>query len=355
MCRAFGAPLTIEEVQLAPPGRGELRVKVDACAICHSDLTYMDGGWGGELPAVYGHEAAGRILDVGPGVSALRPGDNVVVTLVRHCGTCRQCAGGHQALCTDPFPLDTNSPLTGPAGESIHQGLKTAAFAEEVVVHQSQVCAFSPEIPMECAALLACGVLTGLGAVFNTVSVPAGACVAVIGAGGVGINSIQASALAGADPIIALDISQDKLKQALAFGATHAIDSSADNALRQCWDMTGKQGADFVFITVGLAVAVNQGIALLGPGGTAVVVGIPPSGTKVAFEVGELTSNGVAIVGSKMGSARIERDIPRFARLYQEGRLKLDELISRRYPLSQINEAIASVRRGQALRNVITF
>lgn len=355
ICREFGKPLVIEDVELAAPSAGELRVKLEACAICHSDIIYADGGWGGSLPMLLGHEASGTVIDVGEGVDDVRPGDFVVVTLIRHCGACRYCERGDDVICDATFPLDERSPLTSSSGEAVVQAMRTGAFAEEVVVGASQVCPVSRQIPAASAALLACGVLTGVGAVTNTAQVPAGADVVVIGIGGVGINALQGAGLCEAGSIIAVDIADEKLEVARRFGATHAVNSASEDAIAAVKTATGGKGADFVFVAVGAKAPIDEGVQMLASGGTAVVVGIPASGVITEYDPVELASRGQRIVGSKMGSARVREDIPRLAKLYEEGRLKLDELISGRYPLEQINDAIAATKSGQSLRNVVVF
>lgn len=355
VCREFGAPLNIERLRLAAPGPGEVRVRIAACAICHSDISYLDGAWGGETPFVLGHEAAGVVEEVGGGVEGLAAGARVVVTLIRSCGDCVQCAQGKPYLCEHTFALDRQSPLRGADGETIGQGLRTAAFADHVTVHQSQAVRVDDGLPHDAASLLACGVITGLGAVSNTAKVPAGASVAVIGCGGVGLNSVQGAALNGADPIIGLDIEGGKLEAALVFGATETVDAADANAVEKVRALTNGRGVDYAFVAVGAPQAMEQGIAMLARGGMLVVVGMPPSGAVATFDPGDIAGWGQNILGSKMGSTRPERDIPGLVALYAQGRLKLDELISGRYPLEDVNEAIAEVKRGGALRNVIIF
>lgn len=356
VCRAFGEKLSIEEVDLAAPRAGEVRVRLAACAICHSDITYAAGGWGGTLPAVFGHEAAGIVEEVGPGVAHLRPGDHALVTLIRSCGQCDCCARGRQVLCEAVFPLDERSPLTARAtGETLVHGLRTAAFAEYVLVEASQAVAIPDDIPLDAASLIACGVLTGLGAVTNTADVRAGDCAVIIGTGGVGLNSVQGARLVGASPIIALDLSPEKRAAALAFGATHALDPREGDVAARIKEINRGRLADWVFVTVGAKAAFDQALSLLGRGGGLVVVGMPPSGVLASYDPGWFAADGQRIIGSKMGGARLRIDVPRIIDLYRQGRIKLDELISGRYRLEDINEAIASVTRGEALRNVIVF
>ena len=223
VCREFGKPLVIEEVNLAEPQASELRVKILATAICHSDISYADGAWGGTLPAIYGHESVGIVEELGAGVSSVKVGDRVIVTLIRSCGHCRGCSRGMPVTCETSFPLDTKSPLTSKSGESIVQALRTASFAEYVVVHDSQVVVISKDIKSASASLLACGVITGFGAVTNTAKVEPGSHVVVIGAGGVGLNSVQGARVSGARSIVAVDLSDSKLEAAKKFGATHGI------------------------------------------------------------------------------------------------------------------------------------
>ncbi len=355
VCREHGKPLVIENLALDEPKTGEVRVKIAACAICHSDIIYMDGGWGGELPAVYGHEASGIVERVGPGVSLVKPGDHVVVTLIRSCGHCFFCAQGDPHICETRFPLDFSSPLHGDGGEKIVHGLRTGAFAEQVVVDASQVVAIPDSVPLDSASLLACGVITGLGAVVNTAKVAPGSSVVVVGTGGVGLNSVQGAALAGAKTIVALDLADGKLEAARSFGATHTINTANENALGKIQSLTGGRGADYVFVTVGSTAAIEQSVDFARRGGTICIVGMPPSGAMAAFEAVNIADSGKKLIGSKMGSTRLQIDMPGLVDLYQQGRLKLDELISERYPLEEINAAIDSVRRGDALRNVIVF
>ncbi len=355
VCRDFEAPLVIEEIELADPGEGEVRVKLAACAICHSDILYMKGAWGGVLPAVYGHEAAGVVEEIGSGVSNVAVGDHVVVTLIRHCGDCHYCAQGNQVLCETSFPLDKQSPLTGRDGETVTHGLRTGAFAERVVVEASQAVAIPKDVPLDSASLLACGVITGLGAVINTARIEAGSDVVVIGCGGVGLNAVQGAALSGARKLIALDLADDKLQAAMDFGATHALRADAADITEQVRALTDGRGVDYVFVTVGAKAAFDQSYALMAKGGALVLVGMPPVGVKSEFEILDFADETKRILGSKMGSSNIHVDLPRLVELYKQGRLKLDELVTGRYALEDINEAFAAVNRGEALRNVILF
>ena len=355
MCHAFGEPLVVEEVELDAPRPGEVRVSVAACAVCHSDVAYASGAWGGSVPAVYGHEAAGVVEEVGAEAGGLQPGDRVVITLVRSCGTCHTCRRGQPALCLARFALDERSPLRTAGGAEIAQGLRTAAFAEQTVVHHSQAVPVPPEMPLDRACLLACGVVTGYGAVVNTAGMRAGDSAAVIGAGGVGLNCIQAASLIGADPIVAIDLAAGRLAAAGAFGATHTVDPAADDPQQVVRGLTEGRGVDCALVAAGATAAVDLALRLVRRGGTVVIAGMPASGATVALDAGGLAHDGIRILGSKLGSTRPEADIPALAGLYLEGRLRLDELVSSRSPLTAINEALAAAARGEALRAVIAF
>jgi S-(hydroxymethyl)glutathione dehydrogenase/alcohol dehydrogenase len=356
VCRAFGEPLSIEEVELREPAAGEVSVRVRACAICHSDVALVQGAWGGELPAVYGHEAAGIVEEVGAGVRSVAPGDHVVVTLIRACGHCAQCLRGQPALCEQlaEFPLTRSSPLTDGEGRSIQQGVRTAAFAERVTVDASQVVPVPADVPLECASLLACGVVTGVGAVVNTARVEPGSSVVVFGAGGVGLNVVQGAALAGAGQIVAVDLLDGKLEAALRFGATSTLNAARADVVGEVLELTRGRGADYAFDATGSTAAVEQAALLVRPAGTVVLVGMPPSGARVSFEAEDVAERALRLLGSKMGSARPQLDIPRLVQLYLQGRLLLDELITRRWPLQEINEALAAAERGEVLRALLT-
>ena len=356
VCYEFGKPLVIEDIELDPPQRGEVKFCIAAVAICHSDIHLLKGEWGRNLPVVAGHEAAGVVEAVGEDVTLTKPGDHVVVSLLRACGRCFYCTTGAPHLCEGEFALNKESRLRNKRGERIIQGIKTAAFAEYSVVDQSQVVPIPAEVPLDSASLLACGVITGLGAVVNTAKVAPNSSVAVIGLGGVGLNSVQGAVLAGAHPIIALDLLDSKLAVAKEFGATHAVNAGQpEEAINTVKKLTSGRGADYVFVTVGSTVAVMQALDLIRRGGTVVLVGIPAESATVPLRVAHQVWYERRLLSSSMGSTRLSVDVPRLVALYQYGRLKLDELISARYPLEQINEAIASVESGEARRNVIMF
>ena len=355
VCYEFGEPLVVEEVTLDPPAAGEVMVKIAACAICHSDLHDLNGDWGGTLPVISGHEAAGRVVEVGAGVTRVQVGDHVVVSLLRQCGECFQCTTGRPYNCEKTFPLDTESRLRTLRGEPIRHGIRCAAFADYAVVDQSQTVVVPATLPLECAALLACGVITGLGAVTNTVQVETGSHVVVIGTGGVGLNAIQGAVLSGAAMIVAVDLLDNKLDAARLFGATHTINARHSDPVATVLTLTGGRGADYAFATVGNPRAIEQSLAMVRRGGTAVIVGMPSNDeVMLSINAHSLTFDRT-LTGSTMGSTRLVVDIPRLVELYHAGRLKLDELITGRYPLAGINDAMAAMARGEALRNVIVF
>jgi Zn-dependent alcohol dehydrogenase len=353
VCHRFGQPLAVEDVELDPPAAAEVRIRVTACAVCHSDVAHAEGSWGGELPAVFGHEACGVVAETGPGVDGLAAGQRVVVSLVRSCGTCARCSDGRPALCAARFRLDDTSPIVLADGRRAVQGLRCGAFAEETVVHASQAVPVPDTLPDTSACLLACAVMTGVGAAVHDANVTPGATVAVVGAGGVGLNAIQGAVLAGAGAVIAVDVAEAKLAAARAFGATSTIDATSASPAERVRAETGGAGADSVIVTAGSARAVDDGLACLRRGGTLVLVGMPAGVEHARIDPGALAHNGTRIVGSKLGSSQPARDVPHLAELYAAGRLRLDELVTGTYPLEGINDAVASMRRGDAIRNVV--
>ena len=353
VCHGFGEPLRIETVSLRPPALGEVEVALDAVAICHSDISYAEGAWGGSLPAVYGHEAAGKVSAVGPGVGDFAVGDDVLVTLIRACGSCPSCAGGKPTICETPYDGDLG-PLSMPDGSKLHQAMACGAFAERVVVDRSQLVALPPEMEKDVASLLSCGVITGVGAVVNAAQLRAGQDVVVIGAGGVGLNAIQGARIAGARRIVAVDMSEDKLDDALEFGATDGVLATGKSPWQDAIRAMGR-GADAVFVTVGAIPAYDQAPRYLARGGRVYMVGMPHSDAVSTYSPVMMAAVGQGMIGTKMGDTVIRRDIPWMIDLYRQGRLKLDELISNRWRLEQINEAIADTKSGAARRNVILF
>jgi S-(hydroxymethyl)glutathione dehydrogenase / alcohol dehydrogenase len=351
VCHAFGAPLTIEEVDLRAPHGREVEVTLEAVAICHSDISYAEGIWGGPLPAVYGHEAAGRVTALGPDAGGIEIGRKVVVTLIRACGHCPSCATGHPVACATPDAAPP--PIRGRSG-AVWKAMNTGAFAERVVVDLSQVVPVPEDVGSDAASLLACGVITGIGAVVNSAALRPGQDVVVIGAGGVGLNTIQGARIAGARRIVAVDMTEGKLADARAFGATDGVLATAKAPWDEVQAILGR-GADAVFVTVGAIPAFEAAPRYLATGGRVWLVGMPASGAMATYEPVMIAATGQGMIGSKMGDAVISRDIPWMIDLYRQGRLKLAELISRRWAFEEINEAIVDTKRGTARRNVIVF
>jgi S-(hydroxymethyl)glutathione dehydrogenase / alcohol dehydrogenase len=356
VCYEFGKPLVIEELTMRAPKKDEVRVKVAATAICHSDIHDVQGDFGGTPPFVGGHEVAGYVAEVGEDVTCVAPGDHVIVSLLEACGKCRWCVSGKPYFCETKITYDVVGTLTNAKGEDIIQKARVAGFAEEVLVHESQLVKIDADFPMELACLLACGVITGFGAVVNRMKVPPMSSVVVIGTGGVGLNAVQGAVVCGANPIVAVDILDSKLERAKYFGATHGVNSKSVDAVAAVQEITGGRGADYAFVTVGSSAALGQAYAMLGRGGAAVMVGLPPA-TDPPFLLPAFDAaiNERTVTGGFMGSARLSVDVPGLIALYKAGRYKLDELVAGKYPFERINEGLQSSMAGEALRNVIIF
>jgi len=355
VCYEFGKPLVVEEVDIRPPNEGEIKIKMGATAICHSDIHDISGDLGGTVPFVGGHECAGYIDEVGKGVTQVKPGDHVVVSLLASCGKCRYCRMGLPHLCNASFPLDKQSPIRNKKGQYLRQMVRIGGFAEYAIITESQAVLIPDDLPMDRASLLACGVTTGFGAVVNRARVEVLSSCVIIGTGGVGLNAVQGAAISGAYPIIAVDISDKKLKAARTFGATHTINSTKKDAIKEVQALTGGFGADYVFVTVGNVAMIQQGFMMSGPRGMTVIVGLPKITDMLNISPFGFIKDERVITGGYMGSTRIQVDIPRMVDLYKAGILKLDELITGHYSLDQINQGIDSVLKGEALRNIIMF
>lgn len=353
VCYEFCKPLVVEEVNIDSPKKGEVKVRIAATAVCHSDIHTIKGELDRDLPMVPGHESSGYVEEVGENVTSVKPGDAVVISLLVSCGHCLHCVSGRPHMCEANWPLSTESRLHNKQGQALSLMVRVGSFAEYVIVDESQVVRLPGDMPIEQAALLACGVITGFGAVVNRARVEPLSSVVVIGTGGVGLNAIQGAAYSGAYPIIAVDMLDSKLEAALAFGATHTVKASDEDAIKQVQQLTSGRGADYVFVTVGITAAIEQGFFMSGPRGMTVIVGLAME--KLSLPPLEFIRTERMLTGSFMGTLRLSVDVPKLVTLYQAGRLKLDELITNRYPLEQINEAIESVERGEALRNLIVF
>lgn len=326
VCYEFNKPLVVEQLDIEKPHKGEVKVRMAATAVCHSDIHFICGDMGGNLPFVPGHESSGFIEEVGEGVTSVKVGDSVVLSLLRSCGVCPYCRTGRPNMCEAKWPLDTESRMKNRRGQVIGHGLRVASFAEYAVVDQSQVVKIPGNMPMDRAALLACGVITGFGAVVNRAKVKPMSAVVVIGVGGVGLNAIQGAKIAGAYPIIAVDMLDNKLRAARTFGATHTVNGKQTDPVQAVKDMTSGRGADYAFVTVGVTSAVRQALSMIGRQGTTVIVGLATQ---------DLTSNPMeyidgekTLTGSFMGTTNLAVDVPKLVGLYQAGALKLDELIS---------------------------
>lgn len=357
VCRSSNQPLTIETLTLAPPLARQVQVQIVASAICHSDLMFMSGAWGDYPPTVYGHEAAGVVTAVGDEVTT-PIGSRVLVTLLRACGACAFCARGAAALCAGAFATDRQPRLADAHGEPVVAGLKCGAFAEAVVVDESQVASIPDDIGLDEACLISCGVLTGWGAVFNTArlhdAAGTGASVAVVGCGGVGIHCVQASVAAGAGLIVGIDTAGTKRALAVQMGAHHTADPACGSAPALALT-PNRRGFDFVFMAATSAAAVEYAASLLAPLGTLVLAGMQADGDCPTLNTTVITSNQQRILGSKMGGVHLPTDLPRLFQFYRDGALRLKELITHRYALRDINTAIVAATNGSSLRNIITF
>ena len=347
--------LTIEEVQLDSPKEREVLVKTVASGVCHSDLHFVDGYYGHPAPAVLGHEAAGIVEEVGSLVTYVQPGDHVIACLSVFCGHCERCLSGHPSLCSNPETkrAPNDRPRMSQNGGVMHQFLNISSYAEKMLLHENAIVKIRPDMPLDRAALIGCGVTTGVGAVLNTARIEPGSTVVVFGAGGVGLAAIQGARIAGARMIIAVDMLENKLATARELGATHVVDASSHDPVQAIRDMTDG-GVDYSFEAIGLKVAAEQAFNCLRPGGTATVIGMIPVGEKVELDGFQFLSE-KKIQGSTMGSNRFRVDMPRYIDFYLQGRLKLDEMISRRGRLEDVNEAFRAMKAGEVARTVLMF
>jgi S-(hydroxymethyl)glutathione dehydrogenase/alcohol dehydrogenase len=359
VCYEYGKPLVIEEVEMDPVEKGEVKVRIAAAAICHSDIHSVKGEHGrGKLPALVGHEVAGYVEEVGEGVTYVRPGDHVVCCIMRAgCGHCHYCILGYPNYCENwHFEFQRPGPYRTGKGEQLMLfGGLYAGFLEYTKLPEDGVVKLPEDMPLDRAALIGCGVISGFGAVFNRAKVAPFDSVAVMGAGGVGLNAIQGAAFVGAHPIIALDVVDSKLEAARSFGATHAVNVKTQvDPIALVKKITHGRGVDHMFITVAGIGPKRQGFMMLSPRGKEIVIGHGTGEMMSQWDVVEFMG-GKSMTGSAMGACRIRVDIPRIVELYQAGRYKLDELISKKFSLDQINEARADAEEGESLRNVIMF
>jgi len=354
--RALKAPLEIESIEVVPPAAHEVLVRTVACGVCHSDLHIIEGALPQALPAVLGHEPAGIVEAVGAEVRQFAPGDHVIGCLSVFCGSCEYCISGRPHLCGGDATMrgPGQAPRLSKGGEPIAQFAHLAAFAERMLVHENALVKIRADMPLDRAALIGCGVTTGLGAALNTARVRPGQTAAVIGCGGVGLAIIQGCRIAGAGRILALDTQDWKLDLAKQLGATDGVNTSHGNPVAQVVEMTAG-GVDYAFEAIGLAATVRQAVRMTRKGGATVMVGVVPAGTNVELPAADITLREKTILGCMMGSNRFRLDMPRYVDLYLRGVLKLDEMISARLPLARVNDALDALRQGTAARSVVVF
>ena len=346
--------LVIDDVRIDAVGRREVLVRTTAAGLCHSDLHFMQGLYPYAYPAVLGHESAGVVEAVGSDVTGFRVGDHVVSCVSGFCGSCTYCLSGRPFICDKVGLARTgDSPRLSRGGRPVHQFFDLASFAEQLLVHENYLVKIRDEMPLDKAALIGCGVTTGVGAVLNTAQVRAGDTVAVLGCGGIGLNAIQAAAIAGAGRVIAIDRLASKLALASTFGATDVVDASVDDPVLAVQQLTGG-GVDFSFEAIGLKATAEAAFAMLGKGGTATVIGMVPFGQRLEIDATALLS-GKRLQGSNMGSNRFRIDMPRYVDWYLDGRLKLDELVSATMTLDQINDGFATLSSGEVARQLVVF
>lgn len=357
--REPNAKVEFTEVELDKPKAGEVKVKIEAAGVCHSDLHVMRGEWDVAAPLVMGHEGSGVVTELGEGVTSLAVGDHVVLSWVPPCGECRHCKAGHEARCQKVATLvapkgvlfDGTSRLSKDE-EPLHHYLGVSSFAEEVVVPASGAIKVRDDAPLDVLALVGCAVATGVGAVTNTAGVEPGSTVAVIGCGGVGLNVIQGAKLAGAERIVAIDLLAEKTEVAMQFGATDRITASGSDTVEKLLALV-PDGVDYAFDAIGRVETTEQSIQMLALGGAAVIVGLPPTGAKAYFEPLVLAEADQRILGSNYGSVRPSIDIPALVDRYMDGQIMLEPLISGRRPLSEAQEALDELQSGAALRTLL--
>jgi Zn-dependent alcohol dehydrogenase len=357
--REIGAPLGLEDVDLDEPRAGEVAVRIEAAGVCHSDLHYMTGDLVAKLPLVVGHEGAGLVEAVGPRSSGrLSVGDRVALLWRPRCGECEACVAGNPVLCRfGRVFATTNGLMDGETrlhsgGERIHHLMGVSCFAERVVVSETSVLKLPDGVPAEIAAISACAVITGVGAVLNAVHQPAGQPLAVFGTGGVGLAAVMGAALTGAHPVIAVDLDPAKLELAQRVGATHVVNAGEGDVVEQILELAG-DGVPWVVEAVGSPETMRQAVACLKPAGTLIAVGLSSVNATVAVPINDLVQRQKRIVGSLYGSSNPRIDLPRIFALYLAGRLPLDQLIGGRRPLAEVNEAYAELRAGGVGRTIL--
>jgi S-(hydroxymethyl)glutathione dehydrogenase/alcohol dehydrogenase len=358
--RQQSEPVRVEDVRLAPPGPGEVEVRIAAAGVCHSDLHVRHGDWDLPVPLVMGHEGSGVVTRTGAGVEDLEVGDHVVLSWVAPCGRCRNCLAGRPVRCSVAAGTvalggtlnDGTTRLSDDTGP-IHHYLGTSVFAERAVVPASGAIKVRRDAPLENVSIIGCAIATGVGAVRNTAQVPAGATVSVTGCGGVGLSVVQGARLAGAERIVAIDVRRDKLELARRFGATDTVLVEDGVDVVAATRAILPDGVDFAFDAIGRSAVTEQCIAMLAIGGSAVIVGIPPAGTRVSFEPQTLVDLDQRIIGSNYGGITPSEDIPWLVDEYLAGRLFVDEMISDRRPLEDAEDSLVRLGEGSALRQLL--
>ncbi|MGA8795274.1 Zn-dependent alcohol dehydrogenase [Candidatus Binatus sp.] len=349
-------PLSIEDVELDKPQDREVLIKTVASGVCHSDLHFVDGFYPYPAPAVLGHEAAGIIEEVGKQVTYVKPGDHVICCLSVFCGNCEQCMSGHPNRCSNKAATQRNpqdKPRISQKGKPINQFLDISSYCEKMLLHENAVVKIREDVALDRAALIGCGVTTGVGAVLNTAKIEPGSTVAVFGAGGVGLAAIQGARIAGARKIIAVDMFEGKLAMARRMGATDTVDASNSDPVDEIRKLTGG-GVDYSFEAIGLKKVAEHAFNALRAGGTATVIGMIPVGQKVEID-GYMFLTERKLQGSNMGSNRFRIDMPRYIDFYLQGRLNLDDMISRRGKLEDVNDAFRAMKAGEVARTVLMF
>lgn len=353
-----GAPLVLEELELDQPGPGEVRVRIEAAGVCHSDVHYISGGLAARTPIVLGHEGAGIVEEVGDGVSGFRPGDKVVLMWRPRCGECEFCLTGQPAQCAlGKVHGQTNGLLRGGTrlskdGVRYHHLMGDACFAEHAVVSQESLIAIDSDIPSEIAAIVGCAVITGMGTVLNKMPDLTGKSVAIIGAGGVGLSAVIAAQLVGAAQIIVSDVVASRLEKARELGATHTIDSSIEDFTDRVLEITGT-GVHYVLEAIGRPATIRAGFEALRPGGTEVIVGLGAVGEELSIPINLLVQGDRKVVGALYGSSNTPVQLPEILRLYRAGRLPLAKLLDQSFPLEDANEAIEHLRTGAVGRPIL--
>lgn len=352
-----GEPLVIDDIEIAGPEPDEVLVDVAAAGLCHSDLRFLEGSFPHPLPTVLGHESSGIVAAVGSRVTRVSEGDHVVMSMSVFCGQCAMCRNDLPHLCVDKEAtrrLPGDPPRLSRHGEPVAQFLDLSSFAEKTLVHQNAVVPIDPHVPLASAAILGCGVATGLGAVFNTANVQPGESVVVIGCGGVGLSAVQGARIAGAASVIAVDPDANKLALALDLGATVVVGAATKDLVDSVLALTDGLGVDHVIEAVGSTQTIANGFLMTRRGGTTTVVGLVPAGSEVPIPTDALFYER-KLQGSVMGSNDFLRDTPRYVDMYLDGRLDLDRLVTRRMSIEEINEGFDSMRLGESVRSLIVF